>query len=173
MCSHAESTGSCHWQNPGWGTHSFLRFLAKSINQILLSLDTVFWHKEHECLDGKNVSGSLQQRRHLPSCNNCPLPHTADTEPSCRGPRPCPSDDASHVWASQTLKPWHWEKLGRAVSKALGDTASEAGAGTLLVAQCQGREKGGEGGDWVWGNKYHGTSQHEITSCQASLFWGQ
>lgn len=42
-------------------------FLAKSISQILLSFNTIFWQKVDDSLDGKDASGSLQQSRPLPS----------------------------------------------------------------------------------------------------------
>lgn len=57
MCPQAASTGSVL----GGRTHSPLHSLAKSIDRICLSRDVVFWHNEHECLDGKNVSGRVRQ----------------------------------------------------------------------------------------------------------------
>lgn len=62
---------------------------------------------------------------------------------------------------AKALKPQHLDKQGRAGCKALGDTALRTGAGTLLVAQSQGRENGGDGERPGRENKCYETSQHE------------
>lgn len=62
--------------------HSLL-FSAKSIRQILLSLNMIFWQKEHGLLDGKHFCGS-PWGRDLPSPSSGCLP-TGRTQASCPG----------------------------------------------------------------------------------------
>ena len=119
-----------------------ISLLAKSIDGICLSRDTVFWHEEHKCLDGKNVSGGLRHRGCLPSRSGRPSSHPAHPGPGPRRGGQCARLRVTLLRGQERGQEWSsWPQVsgdgrGREGEIGSGQTGKHSPPGAKAAARC-------------------------------------